>query len=173
MNYKYLLLLALPLFFAIQSCNNQQKTKDDKIDATGATFIKSVDEAGRAEIKAATVAQSTSKNPRIVSFANKLVTDLNNSLQKLQDLKIAAAITAPNGISAAHQKTIDSISKLSGIQFDQAYMKTAVANNGKIVILFVDASQNKASVIDTFARRGIPVMQAHLDSARKISALLK
>jgi putative membrane protein len=173
MNKKYLLLLALPFFFTIQACNQQKSAKDDKIYSTGITFIKTVNEASHAEIKAATIAQTTSKNPRVTNFAQKVIADLTNSLQKLQDLKTDAGITTTDEISAGHKKTIYSISKLSGTQFDQAYMKTAVSNSGKIVILFVDASQSKSSAIDTFARRGIPVMQSHLDSARKIAASLK
>jgi putative membrane protein len=176
MNNKYLLLLALPFFYCIQSCN-QQKSKadneDSKIDSAGLVFIKNVDEVSQAEIKAATVAEMTSKNPRVANFAHKLIKDYNDSQQKLRDIKAKTSITTPSEINAADKKMIDSISKLSGLQFDQAFMKSVVDKSGKIDVLFVNASQDKSKAISGYARKIMPALQIQLDSARKISTSLK
>jgi putative membrane protein len=177
MNNKYLLLLALPFFYCIQSCNHQQKPKtdnrDSKIDSAGLVFIKNVDELSQAEIKAATVAENTSKNPRVAKFAHKLIKDYSDSQQKLQDIKTRASITATSEISEADKKMIDSISKFSGPQFDQAFMKAVVDKSGKIDVLFVNASQDKSKTISRYAREIMPSLQIQLDSARKITASLK
>lgn len=177
MNNKYLLLLALPFFYCIQSCNNQQNSKTDKqdgkVDSTGLVFIKNVDELCQAEIKAATAAETISKNPRVANFAHKLIMDYNDSQQKLQDVKAKASITTTSEISAADKKMIDSISKFSGTQFDQAFMKSVVDKSGKIDVLFVNASQDKSKVVSAYARKIMPALQIQLDSARKISASLK
>jgi len=175
MNNKYLLLLAMP-FICIQSCN-QQKSKtdneDSKIDSAGLVFIKNVDEVNQAEIKAATVAEMTSKNPRVANFAHKLIKDYTDSQQKLQDIKAKASITTASEISAADKKLIDSISKFSGPQFDEAFMRSVVDKSGKIDVLFVNASQDKSKAISGYARKIMPALQIQLDSARKIAASLK
>ena len=178
MNKKYLLILLLPFFYCIQSCNNQQRSNNNNqdttiIDKAGLSFIKNVDELSQAEIKAATIAESTSKSPEVVNFAHKLINEYNNSLQKLQDIKAKASITATDEISQAHKKLIDSIAKLPGAQFDRAYMKLAVDNSGKLTVLYVNASQDKSQVVSTYARKIMPALQIQLDSARKISASLK
>ena len=172
-----MLLLALPFFYCIQSCNNQQKPKTDnqasKIDSTGLVFIKNADELNRAEIKAASVAQITSKNPRVIKFAHKLIKDYSDSQQKLQDIKAKASITTATEINGADKKMIDSISRFSGPQFDQAFMKSVVDKSGRIDVLFVNASQDKSKIISSYARKIIPALQIQLDSARKIAASLK
>jgi len=179
MNNKYLLLLVFPLFLSLQACNNSQKNSignrqdSTSVDKAGLTFIENVDAASQAEIKAATVAKTTSKNPRVANFANKLIKDYNDSQQKLQDIKAKASITTASEISAADKKMIDSISKFSGAQFDQAFMKSVVDKSGKIDVLFVNASQDKSKAISTYARKVMPALQIQLDSARKIAASLK
>jgi putative membrane protein len=179
MNNKYLLLLVFSLFFSLQACNNSQKNvtgnnqDSTTVDKAGLTFIKNVDEASQAEIKAATVAETTSKNPRVANFAHKLINDYNDAQQKLQAIKAKASITTATEISAADKKTIDSISKFSGLQFDQAFMKSVVDKSGKIDVLFVNASQDKSKAISGYARKIMPALQIQLDSARKISTSLK
>ena len=179
MNNKYLLLLILPLFFSLQACNNSTKNAtvnnqdSTAVDKAGLTFINNVEELNQAEIKAATVAEMTSKNPRVSNFAHKLINDYTESQQKLQDVKAKASITTASEISAADKKMIDSISKFSGAQFDQAFMKSVVDKSGKIDVLFVNASQDKSKAISRYARKIMPSLQIQLDSARKIAASLK
>jgi len=180
MNKKYLLILVFPLFFGLQACNhstqkNSTGNSQDStaVDKVGLTFIKNADEVSQALIKAATIAETTSKNPSVVNFAHKLVKDYNDSQQKLQDIKAKASITTASEISAADKKMIDSISKFSGPQFDQAFMKSVVDKSGKIDVLFVNASQDKSKTISRYAREIIPTLQIQLDSARKIAASLK
>ncbi len=179
MNNKYLLLLVLPLFFSLQACNNSPKNAagnnqdSTAVGKTGLVFIKNADEANRAQIKAATVAEITSKNPNVVNFAHKLIKEYTDSQQKLQDIKAKASITTAGEISAADKKMIDSISKFSGLQFDQAFMSSIVDKSGKIDVLFVNASQDKSKTISRYAREIMPALQIQLDSARKIAASLK
>jgi putative membrane protein len=177
MNKKYLFVLALPVFCLLFSCHNSQNNntaaQEVPIDKTGIAFIKGASELNQADIKAATAAENSSKNPRVIGFAKMILKDHGNTLSKLNDLKSQASVTENYESDASQKKLVDSISKLQGDQFDKAYMKSAMDNGGRTVILYINAIQNKASAINTYASESMTLMQVHLDSARKIYASLK
>lgn len=161
----------------IQSCGDNQKAKNynDKtlVDGQGLDFIKKANDAGLTEVKASKVAERNSQNTRVINFAKMMVIDhtqVGNELAKLANNKL---VDTPDTPSVAHQKMIDSISHLTGGQFDHAYMDMMVKGHEQAVQLFTETTENKNNAVQKFAEKILPTLKMHLDSAKAIYSSLK
>jgi len=159
------------------ACNDNRKAKNYNektlVDDMALSFMKKANEAGLAEIKAATVAKSKSQNPKVIGFADMMIADhtmANKELNQIADKKYVAH--EDEVIGQEHQMMIDSISKLNGPQFDKAYMNMMVNDHTKAVALFSDMTRNTSKTINNYVAKYLPKMQEHLNSARSINASL-
>jgi putative membrane protein len=178
-NILYLSTIAL-LAVATTACNDNKRAKNFNektlVDDKANGFIKEAHNAGMTEIKAGTLAQSKSNNPRVINFAKMMVTDHNNSgneLKQIADAKYVNHKPGDDTLSVEHSQMINSLSTLSGAEFDKAYMQMMVADHGKVVELYQSIIRNRNSTIRNFAEKNIPILKKHLDSAKAINASLK
>ena len=70
-----------------------------------------------------------------------------------------------------HQKTIDKLSKLSGADFDKAYMSDMLKDHEKDVAMFEkEANSGKDADVKAWANTTLPTLRDHLQMARDIAA---
>lgn len=162
---------------ALQACDDNQKAKNynDKtlVDQQGLAFIKTANEAGLTEIKVSTLAETMSKNPRVIGFAKMMIADHTQAGKELTQLADKKLVDKSDSVKTEHQKTIDSLSKLTDSNFDKGYMNMMVKDHEAGVNLFKDATNNKNSAVQKFAKNILPTLQMHLDSAKAIYSSLK
>jgi putative membrane protein len=170
-------LSALALSLAVSACHDNRKAKNynDKtlVDDEALAFIKTATEAGLTEVKAANTAKAKSSNPRVIKFADMMIADhmqANEELKKIADKKY---VNTPMSVNQEHMMKIDSVGKLSGAEFDKAYMQMMVMDHEKVVKLFQDSNSNTSATIDNYINKYLPKLKMHLDSAKAISASLK
>jgi putative membrane protein len=178
-NILYLSAIAL-LAVSTTACNDNKRAKNFNektlVDDKALGFIKGAHEASMTEIRAATVAQSKSQNPRIINFAKMMIADhsnMDNEITKLADAKYVNLKAATDTLNPDHQMMITSMSKLTGPAFDKAYMKMMVEDHSKVVDMFKDETNNTNKAVNNMAQKTIPKLIAHLDSAKAINASLK
>jgi len=172
-----LLVLLLPLFWFSQSCDDPKNANkfnnETTVDVMGLHFITTASEAGHTEIKASTVAEGISQNPRIIAFAKMMITDHTAAGAKLDKLKAGELVHEPYTLNEDHVKMIDSLSRLSGSSFDKAYMQVMVNDHENAVDLFKEGGENRNGAVRSYAAETLPVIEMHLDSAKAILASLK
>jgi putative membrane protein len=172
-----LLVLMIPVLYVLQSCDDPRKAKnynqEAAVDQGGVNFIDNAMDGGRTEIKLSAVAQRVSQNPRVLGFARMMISDHTSAIEELKKLQKKELVNPDAAISKPHRKMIDSISKLSGSQFDKAYMQQMVTDHEKALDLFKEGSQDRANAVQSYAQKILPTIQMHLDSARAINAALK
>lgn len=170
-------LLGVMILYTVSSCMDDKHAKnynDDKtLDESGASFIKQGLEAGLTEIQAAKIAETNSKNPRVISFAKMMITDHTKAGDELEKIGINKRVAEGDTINTGHQKMIADISKKSGAAFDKQYIQMMVNDHQNAVKLFTEASNNKNEQVQTFAKKTLPVLKMHLDSANAICTSLK
>jgi putative membrane protein len=173
-NLVYLLLGAMMLF-TISSCldNKHGKNYNATIDDEGSTFIRKGLEAGLTEIKASKIAETNSKNSRIISFAKMMIADHGEAGDELEKIAIKKRVTGGDSVSTEHQKNIDDIATKSGAAFDRAYIQMMVNDHQEAVKLFTGATIDRTADIQNFAKKVLPTLKMHLDSANAICASLK
>lgn len=173
------LLPGVLVLVALSACNdnkhpnNYNYNTDTVIDESGSTFIKQGLEAGLTEIRVAKIAETNSKNPRIISFAKMMVADYTLAGDELEKIGIKNRVSGGDSVSASHQQIIAGLSSKLGIIFDAPYMQMMVSDHENAVRLFTQATQNKNSAIQNFAKKVLPTLKMHLDSAKAIAASLK
>lgn len=158
------------------ACRNNKPARNfnNMVDESAVSFIKQGLEAGQTEIKASKIAETTSKNSRVINFAQMVISDhaaINDDLQKMA---ISNKIAAADSVSAAHQADISSMSNNSALAFDQAYIRLMIDDHQQAIKIFNTVKDDERnSDIQHFAKKTLPVLMMHLDSAKAISASLK
>jgi putative membrane protein len=175
-NTLYIGALAL-LVTASTACNNGRKARNFNektgVDDMALSFLKKANEASLTEVKAANVAQSKSKNPKVLSFAKMMISDHMTALKDLDQIEESKRVIRGNDmINAEHTKLIDSIGRLNGGQFDKAYMNMMVEDHTVAVTLFNDITRNTTRSVQQYAKKYLPKLEMHLKSAKELNASL-
>jgi putative membrane protein len=177
MKSKFLLALLVPVLYIAQGCDDAKKAKnynqETTVDQNALNFIDNAIDGGRTEIKLSTIAQRMSQNQEVTGFAKMMIDDHSKAITELKKIRKKELVNPDDMISPAHRKMIDSISKFTGSQFDKAYMEQMVIDHEKTVTLFNDASRDRNGTVQSFARKMLPTIQTHLNSAKTIDAYLK
>ena len=92
-------------------------------------FIKESAEDNLAEIKLATLAVKTSKNPTVRAFAQKMITDHQALLAGAKPVAMKAGVTPPTSPSVGSDAEYLKLKVLSGATFDKSYVKTMVSDH--------------------------------------------
>ncbi|HEY9532887.1 MAG TPA: DUF4142 domain-containing protein [Mucilaginibacter sp.] len=168
-------LSGMMILFAITSCidNKRARNFNNMVDDSAVVFIKQGLEAGQTEIMASKIAETTSKNTRIVNFAHMMIADHATFNDDLQKIAIDDKIAASDSVSDAHQAAITSMTNNSGVKFDQAYLQLMIAGHQDAIKIFNIAKSDRNEAVQKFARKTLPVLMMHLDSANAIAASLK
>ncbi|HEX3385553.1 MAG TPA: DUF4142 domain-containing protein [Mucilaginibacter sp.] len=173
---KLLIAALIPLLY-LTSCDDPKTAAkynmETTVDAMGLDFISNAAEAGHAEITAAKVATQISKNPKVVDFANMMITDHTAAAEKLQKVMDFELVRNQFPVSDEHKELIDSLSKLNGEAFDRAYMKFMLYSHMEAVHLFEAGTDNRATHVQTFAKETLPTIVHHFEAAKVVMESLK
>ena len=83
-------------------------------------------------------------------------------------------ITMPAAMDADHQKKYDDMSKLTGTDFDKAYVNLMVDDHkGALELMQDEAKNGKDPALVAFASKTAPVVQLHLGAVNKIHDSMK
>ncbi|RKR80324.1 putative membrane protein [Mucilaginibacter gracilis] len=190
----YLLMIAGAMY-TLQACNSHpkdaketadsvNKTKDTTTNAmnTGgiavtnddAKFATAAATGGMAEVALGKLALTKTANPAIKDFATMMVTDHGKANDQLMAIARTKNITLPAAVDSTHQKKMDKLSKLSGTDFDKAYVDAMVDGHKKTLSLLQDeAKDGKDADLKAFAETTAPTVQMHLDAINKIHSSMK
>jgi putative membrane protein len=129
---------------------------------------------GMAEVAFGKLALTKSSNAKIKDFATMMVNDHGKANTELMSIAESKKIKLPSGLDAEHQVKMDSLSKLSGINFDKAYVMAMVEGHNKTLSLMkTEATDGKDAELKAFAAKTAPTVQTHLDIINKIHNSMK
>jgi len=99
-----------------------------------------------------------------------MVDDHSKANDQLKQLASSKGIEVPTDLSAKDKATKERLSKLSGEQFDKAYMKDMVKDHTQDVSEFKKESTSaKDPDVKNFASQTLPTLEDHLKQARSIA----
>lgn len=173
----------------LQACGgNTQNTKhEDSVDSAKAVnketapvdkessdFAVKAADGGMLEVTLGKLAQEKGQNQRVKDFGAMMVRDHSKANDELKTIAGNKNITLPDSIGVDYQKHVDDLSKKTGSDFDKAYIDMMVDDHDKDVDMFDKASQNLADPdLKAFASNTLPVLRAHLDSAKAVQDVVK
>lgn len=143
-------------------------------DTSPSGFMTAAATSGNNEIAAAKLALTKTKNAEVKQYAQQMIADHTKAANELKPLAAKEKVTLPTEPDAAHKTMADSMSKLSGDEFDKEYLKGQVDDHEKAVALF-EAQSTGGTDTDAkaFATKTLPTLKMHLEMAQKLSAKMK
>ncbi len=149
--------------------NNNTGTATVVTDRDVVQFVQKANGGGMMEVEMGKLAASNAQSDRVKSYGQMLVNDHSAALNDLRSMAGRNGITVSTAMMPEHQGHIDMLKNKSGASFDKAYMDMMVKDHVKDIMDFKKASGNlKDSSYAMFARKTLPVLQKHLDSAKAI-----
>jgi putative membrane protein len=98
-----------------------------------------------------------------------MVGDHSKANDQLKSTASQENMPLPDSLSAKDQATYDSLSKLSGTDFDKAYAHDMVKDHREDIAEFKSESANgQDQAIKDFATQTLPTLQEHLKMARQM-----
>lgn len=88
------------------------------------------------------VAEQKASSENVKNLGNDLVEENKQVLAQIEELATAANITLPTGLQVEDQQRLDSLSNLSGQQFDSVYVNMVVEQKNKTIELMQDLAAN-------------------------------
>lgn len=137
----------------------------DPAGADPAMFVKKAALGGMTEVELAKVAQSKAQDPKIKSFADRMVKDHGKANTELAGIAKRKGIDVPTSLDAEHQAAVKELSAKSGAAFDAAYSKQMVKDHDKTIALFEGAAKNSDADLASFARKTLPTLEEHQQMA--------
>ena len=138
------------------------------------TFAKKAAIGGITEVALGKVALTKASNTKIRDFAHMMVVDHGKANDELMGIAKKKNMSLPTVPDVEHQAKIDSLTALSGVDFDKAYINAMVEGHQKTLNLMQDeASNGKDADLKAFAAKTAPVVQMHLNAINKIHSNMK
>jgi hypothetical protein len=100
--------------------------------------------ANMAEIEGGKLAQSKGQSAEVKAFGQQMIDDHTANLKEVQALAQARGVTLPTEPDAKHKAMAAKLEKMSGADFDKAYMKQAGVQDHKTVHSKLMAASKKA-----------------------------
>lgn len=134
-------------------------------------FAMTAAQGGMAEVKLGQLAVDKASNPDVKAFGQRMVDDHTKANEQLKSVAANENVTLPTDVNAKDQAEYDKLSKLSGPEFDKAYMKGMVKDHEMDVKDFQkEANSGKDPQLKSFASTTLPILQSHLQMAKETEA---
>jgi putative membrane protein len=177
-------LLALSLTFAQEpKTASEQKTAKSSHASTSGTanrmtadsnFATKAAEGGMAEVQLGNLAKEHAASEDVKKFGQLMVDDHTKINDELKPIAAKKNITLPANVNAKQQAAYDRLSKLSGAEFDRAYMKDMVTDHRADISEFKKESTSGADAdFKAFAGKNLPTLEHHLQEAERVYAMVK
>jgi putative membrane protein len=164
---------------AKQSADSLNKSKDTTSNAmnTGgiavtnddAKFATAAANGGMAEVALGKLALTKTSDAAIKDFAAMMVTDHGKANTELMGIAKTKNITLPTEPDSSHIKKMNELSKLTGKDFDKAYVDAMVDGHKKTLDLMNDeAKDGKDADLKAFAAKTAPTVKMHYEMVTKI-----
>lgn len=137
-------------------------------------FLQLAADSGAKEFQLAERALEKSQTDAVQRFAKRMVADhgrLNRDIHEVSN-KLAASGGPPfKKESRQVEHEVERLGKLSGADFDRAYMELMVKDHERAVELYErEAERGQDPQLKALAQKALPTLREHLDRARETSA---
>jgi len=133
-------------------------------------FVRDAAQGGMAEVELGKLATEKASSDDVKKFGQRMVDDHTKAADQLKQVASSEGIQLPQGLSAKDKMTEERLSKLSGEQFDKAYMADMVKDHTQDVTEFQHESHSgKDAAVKNFASQTLPTLEDHLKQAKEIA----
>ncbi len=124
------------------------------------TFLTAAAQSDFTEIKFSQLALDKATNPRVKTYAQKMITDHNQLEAEMKPFVDKWNLTPPTALDSDHQSKYDALNGMSGADFDKQYMTDMDADHHTSLDLF---KQEQSTTAD-------PAFKAKVSKGEKVVA---
>jgi putative membrane protein len=158
---RFLILLSSICVLAVVLAVGCSSAKDSSKFAANAA------QGGMAEVEMGRLASEKAQNAAVKEFGQRMVADHSRANEELKGAASKKGIQLPADLNSHQKSEMEKLSKLSGPDFDKAYMSAMLKDHEEDVKAFqTQANQGTDPEIKAFAAKALPTLQAHLQLAR-------
>jgi putative membrane protein len=142
----------------------------ESLSKSDQTFVNKAAMGGMAEVATGQIAAQQGATDGVKQFGQMMVTDHTKANDQLKQIASTKGITIPDSDPKADKETAK-LSKASGTDFDDKYIKTEIKDHKATVKLFQkEADSGKDPDLKKFASDTLPTLQMHLASVEKLAS---
>lgn len=137
-------------------------------------FVQKAAMGGLAEVRLGDLAQQKGSHEQIRQFGSRMVADHGKANDQLKSLASSKGLSLPVEVDRQHRRDMERLQKLSGAEFDRAYMKLMVSHHKEDVADFRrQARSGQDAELKDFAATNLPVLEEHLQLAQSTESALR
>jgi len=145
------------------SLANQQAMADQ-------AFVRKALEGGAAEVQLGQLAQQKSQSDDVKQFGQKMVEDHTQLGDQMKPVAQQLGVKEPKGLSKKDKELVAKLERLSGQQFDEAYIQAMVKDHKQDLKEFKDEAQAAQNPnVKQVAQQGAGVISQHLQMIQQIA----
>lgn len=142
--------------------------------ANSSSFTTKAAQRGMSEVLLGNMALEKCQSAEVKRFAQQTITDHTRANNDLKEIADGKSVALPTDTHNEQKDLLEKLSKLSGADFDKAYVKAMVDDHEKDVEEFkAQAEDGTDPDIKAFAAKNLPALQAHLDMIKGIEDRMK
>jgi len=145
-------------------------TAHSQLNMADRKFVKDAAQGGMAEVELGQLAAEKASSDDVKKFGQRMVDDHSKANEDLKQLATKKGVHVPQELSVKDKATKARLSKLSGEQFDKAYMANMVRDHKKDVAEFKRETESaKDPDVKNFATSTLPTLEDHLKQAQSLA----
>jgi putative membrane protein len=133
-------------------------------------FLAQVMQGSLLNIEMGKLATEKSANDVVKEFAKKMVADHERGLTVFKKVADRDGVTLESQLDSKHKERLDKLAKLSGGEFDRAYVKDQLKAYQRMVSYYQSEADNSTeSVATKMAANMLPAVQKHLNDTKDLN----
>lgn len=162
------ILSAVALFSTMTVC--AQPNLPPKVNSSEQMFLRHAAEIDLSEVDLAQLAQQNASADAVKHFAQRMITDHTQNLQMLKDLAARVDIVLPDQLGTQQTALYGRLAKLSGTEFDHAYINAMVEGHTQAVSDFKNEVKSASDAdVRNYATKTLPTIEGHLKLAHEVA----
>ena len=142
-------------------------SSSSNLSAADRRFLMKAASGGMAEVELGRMATQKGNSQSVKDFGQHMIDDHTKANQRLKDLASQKGVTLPSDMDSKDRAMVQRMSKLSGDQFDRAYMQHMTRDHREDIAEFQkEATAGSDPDIKAFANESLPTLQQHLQMAQ-------
>jgi len=152
----------------------KKEAKKSGLAKDDARMMREMAQSDLAEVQAGKVAAQKASSGEVKKFAQHMVDDHGKQLAEARDLAKKKNMQLPAQPMKKHQSAMKKLEQAAGQEFDKVFMQQMVKDHEDALKLAQNAAKNaKDKDLKAAAEKAVPVIQKHLEEAKKLAASLK
>jgi len=138
------------------------------------TFSVKASASDLAEINLSRIAVKSAGDKSVKEFAQQMIDDHSKTSKQLLEMANKKNLKVAERMDAEHDKMASRLAKLSGAEFDRAYMAGQLKDHEEAVALFEKQSKDGSDKdLKAWAEKTLPHLREHLKMAKDIHSKLE